>query len=358
MSESIIDRTQAQSRADRIRVLRGELDTLESEGILALSPDQRARFDQWAESTLRDLTSRFDVDTSVGEKQMSWGLKIASTLGGLAFCAAAILFALRFWGYLTPPAQVTAAAALPLLGLAGTEFAARREKTLYFAGLLALASLGAFIANLSILGSVYNIQPTPSAMLAWGLFCLFLAYRYGLRPMLVIGLGLISAWIAATFRVQAGLNWEEFLEEPEVLATAGLALFAVSMGPRHGRHTDFPGVYRFLGALLFFIPVFVLAAAGELSYLPWGIETVRAVYGIAGLAASAALVWLGIRRGWTLPVNTGAVAFVAFLFLRLHRWWWDWMPKYLFFAAVGAVAIGLVLLFRRIRSGMKVREAA
>ncbi|MBI5085868.1 MAG: DUF2157 domain-containing protein, partial [Acidobacteria bacterium] len=201
MNEPVQNRTEAQRRADRVRDFRDELSVLEREGVLQLLPEQRERFEQWAESTLRELNSRFDVDISAGEKQMSWGMKIASTFGGLAFCAAAVLFALRFWGYLTPPAQVAAAAALPLLGLAGTEFAARREKTLYFAGLLALASLGAFIANLNILGSVFNMPPSPGAMLPWGLFCLAVAYHYGLRPMLVIGLGLVCGWIAATFRV-------------------------------------------------------------------------------------------------------------------------------------------------------------
>jgi len=40
----------------------------------------------------------------------------------------------------------------------------------------------------------------------------------------------------------------------------------------------------------------------------------------------------------------------VFLFVRLHAWWWHWMPKYLFFLLLGLIAIGLLLVFRRIRT--------
>ena len=48
-------------------------------------------------------------------------------------------------------------------------------------------------------------------------------------------------------------------------------------------------------------------------------------------------------------MNLGAVAFVVFLYVRLHSWWWHWMPEYLFFFLIGLTAIGLVLIFRRLR---------
>jgi hypothetical protein len=49
-------------------------------------------------------------------------------------------------------------------------------------------------------------------------------------------------------------------------------------------------------------------------------------------------------------VNTSAAAFVIFLFSRLYHWWWDWMPKYLFFALIGALGIALVLIFKHLRA--------
>jgi hypothetical protein len=51
-------------------------------------------------------------------------------------------------------------------------------------------------------------------------------------------------------------------------------------------------------------------------------------------------------------VNTGATFFVIFLFTRLYHWWWNWMPRYLFFAVIGTLGIVLVLAFKRVRAGM------
>ena len=52
-------------------------------------------------------------------------------------------------------------------------------------------------------------------------------------------------------------------------------------------------------------------------------------------------------------MNTGAAFFTIFLFTRLYHWLWDWMPKYLFFALIGALGIALVLVFQRVRKNME-----
>jgi uncharacterized membrane protein len=75
----------------------------------------------------------------------------------------------------------------------------------------------------------------------------------------------------------------------------------------------------------------------------------EAAYQVAGLLISVGVVYHGLRLGRSGLVNLGATAFIVFLFVRLHSWWWDWMPKYLFFLGISLVAIGLLLIFRRIR---------
>jgi hypothetical protein len=129
-------RSEAQQTADRIRLLRAGLDDLARQGVLDLTPGQRDRFDQWAAAQLSELSARYDVDTSASRKRVSWAMRIVSTLGGIAICAAVLLFFARFWGYLGTPAQVVIVMLAPLAALAATEFAARRERTLYFAGLM------------------------------------------------------------------------------------------------------------------------------------------------------------------------------------------------------------------------------
>src|SRR5437773_177687 len=183
-------RSEAQRKADRIRVLREELQELERQKVLELTPEQRSHFDQWSQAKLSELAARYDVDTTVSQKRVSWGMRIASTLGGLAICAAIVLLFMRYWGYLDTSAQVAIVMLTPLTALAGTEYAARRERTLYFAGLMALVALACFVMNLAMLGRIFNITSTEKALLAWGAFALLMAYRYGLRPMLMLGIGL------------------------------------------------------------------------------------------------------------------------------------------------------------------------
>jgi uncharacterized membrane protein len=238
----------------------------------------------------------------------------------------------------------------PLAALAGTEFAARRERTLYFAGLMALVALACFIMNLAVIGSVFNIHSTERALAVWGAFAMLLAYRYGLRPLLVAGLGLLLTYGAAAVTARSGYHWLDFWDKPEIFALMGLAVFAAPLIVAHRRHTDFPAVYRLAGALAFFVSVFTLAEGGGHSYLLLESKSVERIYELVGLAAASGAIWLGIARQWDGVVNTASVFFTLFLFSRLYHWWWDVMPKYVFFAIIGGVAILLVMAFKRVRA--------
>lgn len=350
MNGETLSRAEAQREADRIRALRQGLTDLELQNVLTLTPEQRSSFDAWSTQTLQNLAAQFDVDTTDTQKRVSWGLRIASTLGGLALCAALMLFFLRFWGYLDTPIQLAIAISLPLAALAATEFAARRERTLYFAGLLALVSLAAFILALSTIGRVFNITPTENALAVWGAFSLLLAYRYGLRLLLIAALGLAVFYASAAVNNHLGYNWLNFGERPEVFLFAGFAAFAVPLAIAHRRHTDFPAVYRLAGAFVFFVAIVALAEWGGHSYLPGDVKTIEKAYELFGLFTAAGAIAWGIRRQWDGVVNLSAAAFVIFLFCRLFHWWWDWLPRYLFFGVIGAIALALVYAFKRIRS--------
>src|SRR5438477_2119345 len=126
----------AQQRADRIRAFRDELRTLEEEGFLVLPPEEKQRVARHHDETLRRLSQTFDIDTTEAQKQMSWGMRIASFLGALALCASVYLFFYRFWGLIGTAAQVALVVAATLVAVAGTEFAARKERTLYIAGIV------------------------------------------------------------------------------------------------------------------------------------------------------------------------------------------------------------------------------
>ncbi len=347
--------SEAQQSADRIRLLRQELATPELQRVLDLSPEQQRRFEEWSQEQLTALAQQFDVDTNISQKRASWGMRIASTLGGIAICAAVVLFFMRYWGNFGSFLQVAIVVVVPLIALGAAEFASTRERTLYFTGLLALVAFASFVMNLAVLGSIFNITSTERALLAWGAFALVVAYRYGLRILLAIGLLLLISYGAATVTAAFGYRWFDFGERPELVALLAVLVFCVPTAIRHQRHTDFPPVYRLTGIITFFLCVLSLAEWGIPSYLPFRHEDIERLYELAGLLTSAGAIWLGIRRQWNGVVNVSAASFVIFLFTRLYHLLWDWIPKYLFFAVVGALGIALVLIFKRLRSQMAQR---
>jgi uncharacterized membrane protein len=280
-------------------------------------------------------------------------MRIVSALGGLALCAAVFLFFYRFWGLVTTPVQVAILVLTPIALLVATEFAAAREKTLYYAGLLGVVAFASFVLNLTVLGAIFNVTPSHRAFLAWCAFALILAYQFGLRLPLAAGLLCFMAFLAATVASWRGWHWLSFGERPENFLPAGLILIAVAPANFHRRLPDFPAVYQAIGLLAIFIPCLVLSHSGATSYFPLKEKPIEVAYELAGFLAAGLTIWWGVSRQTSVMVNLGAGAFTVFLFNRLFAWWWDWLPKYLFFLLVGLIALGLLSLFRKLRSRLR-----
>jgi len=349
---------QAQQRADRIHAFRRELAQLADEGILILTDEQRRQLDAHLDKTLAGLAGQFDVDISESQKQISLAMRVASALGGLAFCAAVFLFFYRYWGLLGTTLQVIILIAVPILGLFAIEWISRREKTLYYTSLLVLVVLAAFVLNLTVLGSIFGISPSPSAFLAWGILALILAYAYRLRLPLSGGLVAIAIYLAASVISLSGGYWGAVMERPEAFFPGGLALLAAPLVLRHSRNPDFPAIYRLLGLLFLFLALLMLNNAGQFTFLPFGRKTVEGIYQAVGFAAAVAAIWTGVRNRLAEAVNLGSVFFAVLLFNRLFVWWWDWMPKYLLFLIIGVIALVLLAVFRRLRAGSGKVETA
>ena len=343
---------EAQQRADRIRAFRGELAQLEREGALTLEAAQREALETHLQRTLAALAERFDIDTTESQKRISWGMRIASTLGGLALCIALGLFFLRFWGFLGLGVQVALLVVTPLLLLWATEFAARRERTLYYASLLSVATFGAFVLNLNVLGSMFNLTPSRGALLAWGVFGLLLAYRYRLKLPLAAGLVCLLSYLAASISSWWGWHWLSFPQKPENLLVSGLILIAIPAIRFHRRYAEFDWVYRNLGLLTVYLAILILSESGAQSYLPLRDSAVQTMYQVLGFAAAGLAIWAGIRARLAGVADIGAIFFAVLLYLRFYHWWWDWMPGYLFFLVISLVAIGLLVLFQRLRTRM------
>jgi uncharacterized membrane protein len=149
-----------------------------------------------------------------------------------------------------------------------------------------------------------------------------------------------------------GVYWLSLGERPENFILCGLLVFGVSFLPQR-RQPGFAAVYRGFGALVTMIAILVMSHWGEASYLMLAGGTLEEVYQGLGFLLSALLVWLGIRRHWPGITNTGSTFFVIFLYTKLFDWWWDWMPKYLFFLVLGLMALLLLMVLKRLRAAVK-----
>ena len=343
-------REEAQRRVDRIRAFREELSELERDGVLVLPREQRARLDGHHEALLDRLAQSFDVDRTEGQKRLSLAMRIASFLGAVALGAAGYFFCLRFWGGMGPVPQVSVLAAVPLAALFGMAIAARHERTLYLTLLLGLLAATAFVIDLSVLARLLNLPLPPAALLGWSAFCFALAYGYGLRLLLIGGIAFLLGFVA-TFSGEARLClWHAFGHRPENFLPLGALLYAFPIAVPHRRHVSFPAVYRALGLVCVFVPILLLSTSGWASYVRAGARSVETVYQVAGFALAALAIWAGFRRGDSETTNLGSGFFVLLLYVKLFQWWWDWMPKWAFFLVLGLVAVGLLLVMRRLHA--------
>ncbi len=339
----------AQEQADRLRIFREELEALSGEGVLSLTPEQRAAVDTHVDRSLAGLKTQFDVDASESQKQLSLGMRVVSALGGLALCAGVFLLFYRIWGVLSTPAQVSILVAAPLLGLAAMHFVSRRERTLYFTALVGLVTVACFVLDLYMLGQIFNITPSPNAFLAWGVFALALAYTYQLRLPLAAGLISLMVFSAATLMSATGVWWSGFWGKPETVLIPALLVVLAPLAKPFVGSDEFRGTFRLTGLLAVFAAILSLWFDGNGSWLPFSASTVERFYQLAAFLGASAVIWAGIRFHLRGMVNLGASFFVVCLYLKLVDWWWDWMPKYAFFFLVGAIALALLAAFRRLR---------
>ncbi len=345
----ITSKSDAQQRVDQIEQFNAELRLLLQEEVLSLDAQQRNNLEQYHGELIAQLSSTFDVDSNVREKRFSLGMKIASFLGALGLAASLFFMFYQFWGYLSTSLQVVILVAAPLIGLGLTVYFSRREKTGYFTKLAGLAAIACFVLNLSMLGQIFIITPSPNAFLVWALFAVILAYASDARLLLAAGILSFAAFLAAKVGTWSGCYWINFGERPENFFPAALLLFLVPLLP-HTRVSGFAVTYRVLALLLLFLPMLVLSNWGAVSYLSMENDMIEGIYQTAGFIVSAAVIWLGIKRGWHDVVNTGTVFFTIFLYTKFFDWWWEWMPKYLFFLLIALTAILMLMVFKRLRN--------
>lgn len=355
----------AQQRADQIHAFNAELKNLKDEDVLELNDQQCSAISQYQNSLLNTLTQQFDIDTNSRQKQLSTGMKIASFVGALALAASIFFLFYQFWGYLSTPVQVSVLIIAPLLTLLLSHVISLREDTGYFTKLMAMVSFACFVLNLVMLGQIFNITPSDNALLAWAVYGFLLAYAFDVRLLLAMGIISLAGFIAIRVGSWSGMYWIHTGERPENLLLPAMIIFCVPMlnglltrqwSNRWADHlfkqknySGFTPIYRVFGILLFLIPVLVLSNWGRGSYLNFDPELIEGFYQLTGFIVSAGLIALGIKKHWSDVVNTGNVFFVLFLYTKVFDWWWEIMPKYLFFLVIALSSVLMLFIYKRIR---------
>jgi len=343
------NKQKAQQRADQVQSFYDEVKCLEEEKLFQLGIEQRESLARYHEGLLKTLTEKYDIDIGSRQKQLSTGMKLASFMGALALAASVFFLFYQFWGYLSTPVQVSFLLSAPLITLFMTCWVSQRETTGYFARLLSMVSFACFVLNLVMLGQIFNITPSENALLVWAAYGFALAYAFDVRLLLAMGILSLAGFIAARVGSWSGMYWLTMGERPEHFFIPALIIFTVPLWFKQVRYSGFMPIYRVFGCLLFLIPVLVLSNWGNASYLPWDASIVEGVYQVLGFVVSAALVALGIRQLWPDVINTGNAFFVLFLYTKMFDWWWEIMPKYLFFFVIALTSMLLLFVYKRLR---------
>ena len=351
----IKSKVDAQKRADQIESFQTELECIQQEEIVFLDEGQQTVITEYHKNLIDNLANDFDIDSSAREKQLSSGMKIASFFGAFGLATSVFFLFYQFWGNFSTNAQVFVLVATPFITLAATLFILNKEKTGYFVKLLSLVCLTCFVLNLVMLGQIFNITPSPNAMLVWAIFAFLLAYATNTRLLLAIGIISLTSFLSARFGVWSGMYWIHFGERPENFLPVAFMLFMVPYLPHH-KFSGFDAIYRVFAMLIFFVPVLILSNWGSGSYFYQDDDLIEKMYQVIGFIFSAGAIWVGIKKDWSEVVNTGNVFFIIFLYTKFFDWWWDWLPKYVFFLLIGLTAILMLFIFKRLRASVTWQE--
>ncbi len=344
-------RRMAQQRADEISAFQDELARLQNEGVLTLDTAQQQAIAAHHANLLADYARDYDIDRNRRARQLSLGMRVASFLGALALAASVFFLFYQFWGHFAEVAQVSVLIGAALASFGLTHWLQQRDATGYFSKLAALVAFACFVLNVSITGSIFNITPTDKALLPWAALALLFAYSADLRLLLAAGIVCLIAFVAARVGTWGGVYWLHVGERPENFFPAAALLLAAARLPMHRRYPDFAATYRVFGLLTIFLPILVLGHWGNGSYLDLPPDAIEGGYQLLGFIGSALTIWLGVRRDWPEMVNTGMTFFAVFLYTKFYDWWWEIMPKYLFFLVLGLSALLLLLILKRLRGG-------
>ena len=337
---------------------------------------------------------------SVNERKLGRGVTILINLGAIALAAGLLVFFASNWVEFGRGAKVASLFALTVFFyVAGFELTGEGRGSFPKLG-LALVFLGCvmFGADIVLLALIYDL----TAEHAWSLLiqCVaWLSIAYVVRSRLVLFLALVG--VVAWFGAEVGYSWGGYwlyLGRPFHFIGLGACLLAVGGVHAWRGRREFAAAWALVGLLLVYLSTLILSIfdlqknfrveMSTATWLVWLLFVAPYVLAIVSLAVmhlrwrrttltdppvllvlfllvvmtvasviavthqardgwfillltllSAAGIYLGIA--WESPVflNTSLVFFAVNLYTRFYEYFWDAMPKSLFFIVGGAALI-------------------
>jgi uncharacterized membrane protein len=346
---------EAEARIKRIFAFRDELSVLEQEDVLELSPADRSAVAAYHDRLLGGYARRYDADLTKSESQLSWGMRIASTLGAVAFALGVFLFFEYYWDLFSTTLQVALLTVAPFLGWALSEFVARRFKTTHYTSLAVLVAVACFVADLFIVGRIFNVTPSPNALLAWGLFGLVLAYRHELAVVMGLCLLALMTFAGGFLTNLAGFAWPR-VQIPEFYLGAGILCLAIPLVIRRPAIDRYRPVYLFVGLLQIYGVLNWLVLSQSQSLLPLSASATEWLYLVLAFIAGGVAIRQCIRSEWAAGTYLSAVFLVVLMLHKYHDWFWDDLPHFVFFLVLGVIAVAIIASLRKMRSVLREAE--
>jgi uncharacterized membrane protein len=231
--------------------------------------------------------------------------------------------------------------------LAATEAAARRDGARPLAELFAGVAVGAFVLQLAAFQQIFALRESPLGFLAWGLLGLALGHGYGFRTTGGAGLLLLTWWGILELSDLTG-TWRDPVHAPDWAALVGFASFAVGALARV-RPAEMRALYRGVGLAIAFGGLLLVSVNGRNNGFGLPNHTAEVAYQLATLVGSVAVIAVGVRHEWRETSFVGTGAFLLLAIIKSVDWFWDWMPRWLYFLVVGLAALLVVLVLRRWR---------
>jgi hypothetical protein len=347
-SRTMLHRTDAQRRVNQILAFKAELAALKAAGQSPLTREQESELADYHDRVIRRLAAEFDIDASETAGQLSRGMRLVSFFGAIALTAAIYSLVERFWGRLELREQTFLLTLFPLMALVGMELSARRERTLYVASLFAMVAYGTFWLAVGVLSWRLNIPLTPPFLWLGAVFGFALAVPYRFRVVLAIALYSLAVAIAATIFAVGGIEWPEIFSRFDLLTIAGFSLISLA-APLAQLERSFAAVTRGVALTIGCTGLLILSANGESSAAAVDVHVIEVVYQLFTLAICVGAIVLAIRRGWNETLAIASITLALFLLIRYIDWFWELMPRYVFFLVLAGLAFAWLLAMRRMR---------